>query len=266
MNPSTGTIPLNVTVTCSATSALKYLIDCGNSTSISTPTGVCRYPTVGTYTAKCTINDTISSVACTKTIIPSASPLLSEVVIKKYAKEITAIGDSQTVPVKLAPGEVFNYYYQVQNISANPALDVMVKDTLPPYLTFTGNISIRNPANVDVTNDWILATGSTIFPGETLPRITFVGKKKTSLPGNSGLYTFVIPVVLSISVPTGIDLHNVAYVCASNDPTNPPVCIDDLPPPPPPTPCSSVTPGAQLDPACIQVVGQFDLSVKKYVK
>ena len=168
--------------------------------------------------------------------------------------------------MKLQPGEVFNYYYQVQNISANPALDVMVKDTLPPYLTFTGSITIRNPSNADVTNDWMLATGSTVFPGETFPRITFVGKKRTNLPANSGIYTFIIPVVLSQNVPTGIDLHNVAYVCASNDPTNPALCANDTPPPPPPPRCDSIVPGAQFDPACIQVVGQFDLSVKKYVK
>ena len=91
VNPSTGVVPLNVAVSCSATSAVKYLIDCGNSTSITTPTGTCRYPVVGTYTAKCTINDTISSVACTKIVTPSAAPVFSEVVIKKYAKEITAL-------------------------------------------------------------------------------------------------------------------------------------------------------------------------------
>ena len=136
-----------------------------------------------------------------------------------------------------------------------------MKDTLPSYLTFTGNISITNPSGVDVTNDWNLSTGSTTFAGDTQPRITFVGLKKTDLPANSGIYTFTIPVVLSQNAPTGISMQNVAYICASNATANPTgpggevICGNtNPPPPPPPGQCNPLNPNSQKDPACIQVV------------
>lgn len=267
VNPSTGTAPLAVAVSCSATSAVNYLIECGNGTNITSSAGTCTYTANGSYAPKCTINDTVTSPACTKTVTVSDTPLTSSVEIKKYAKEITAVGDSQTTPVRLTPGESFSYFYQVRNTSANAAIDVMVKDTFPQHMTYSGVISVRNASNVDVTSDWIIQTGSRIFPGDTLPRITLVAKKRTPLPANSGVYTFTIPVVLSATVPTGANLQNVAYVCASNDPSNPTICNnDDPPPPPPPDDCTTVTPGDQIDPACIDIGGNFDLSVKKYVK
>ncbi len=193
-------------------------------------------------------------------------PPTAQVSIKKYAKEITAQGDTQTSPIAIQPGENYNYYYQIQNTGAIAATDVMVKDTLPQYLNFTTPIIVKNASNTDVTNDWTILTGSSIFVGETLPRLTFIAKKKTPLPANSGLYTFTIPVAVSLTIPSATTLHNVAYVCASNDPTSPAECGTDTPPPPPPGGCASTVPSSHIDPACVTVTESFDLTLKKYVK
>jgi hypothetical protein len=36
-------------------------------------------------------------------------------ILKKYAKEITAIGDTQTAPIGVTPGETFSYFYTFSN-------------------------------------------------------------------------------------------------------------------------------------------------------
>ncbi len=84
--------------------------------------------------------------------------------IKKYAKEISASGDTQTAPIAVARGEYFNYYYQLQNTGSVAATYVVVKDTLPTYLTFTGPIVIKNSSGTNVSSDWLCTQGSQIFP------------------------------------------------------------------------------------------------------
>lgn len=148
-----------------------------------------------------------------------------------------------------------------------------MKDTLPSYLTYSGVIRVTNPTGVDVTNDWTVLTGSTVFTGETLPRIWLILTKNTPLPANSGLYTFSVPVVLATTAPVSVNMQNVAYVCAANmigNPTGPNgevICgTINPPPPPPPNQCNQTTPNSQKDPACIVVTGTgFDLSLKKYI-
>ncbi len=97
--------------------------------------------------------------------------------------------------------------------------------------------------------------------------------KKTDLPANSGVYTFTIPVRLADTAPVGVNMQNVVYACASNNPNNPTgpngenICGNpNPPPPPPPDQCDKTNPNSQKDPACIVVPGAgFDLAVKKYV-
>jgi uncharacterized repeat protein (TIGR01451 family) len=66
--------------------------------------------------------------------VPDNTPSIS---IKKYVKTLNALGDTQTAPVSVARGEAFNYYYQLQNTGSVAATGVVVKDTLPSYLTFS---------------------------------------------------------------------------------------------------------------------------------
>ena len=204
---------------------------------------------------------------------PITTPPTPVVSIKKYAKEISAIGDTQTTPIAIARGEVFNYYYQLQNTGSVAATGVVVKDTLPAYLTYLGAITVMSPTGADVSTDWTCTKGSQIFPGETVTRITLVCSKKTDLPANSGLYTFSVPVVLATYAPVNINMQNVVYVCADNvvaNPTGPNgevICGNvNPPPPPPPAQCDQTNPNSQKDPACIVVTGiGFDLSLKKYI-
>ena len=180
--------------------------------------------------------------------------------IKKYAKEISAVGDTQTAPISIARGEAFNYYYQLLNTGSIAATGVVVKDTLPSYLPFSGAITVRTPAGADVTANWTCVQGSQVFAGETITRITLVCSKLTPLPANSGVYTFTVPVVLSANAPININMQNVVYVCADNvvaNPTGPngeAICGNiNPPPPPPPGQCDKTNPNSQKDPACIVV-------------
>lgn len=140
--------------------------------------------------------------------------------IKKYAKDL-GTGDTQTAPITVATGETFNYYYVLENPSTVVATSVVVKDTLPQYLSFAGLVTVKNPSGVDVSSDWTCTQGSKTFSPETTPRITLLCAKKTPLPANSGKYTFTVPVTLSNSAPVGINMQNIAYVCADNLATNP---------------------------------------------
>lgn len=195
----------------------------------------------------------------------------TNVSIKKYAKSI-ATGDTESAPISIAQGETFSYFYQIQNTGAVAATGVVVKDTLPPYLTFTGNITITNPSGIDVTNDWIISTGSQLFGTETIPRIYLILTKKTDLPANSGIYTFNIPVKMANNTPVSVSMQNIAYVCAANmvaKPTGPGgelICGTPNPPPPPPPFQCTPTNNPLKDPACIIVLTPgFDLSLKKYI-
>ena len=221
------------------------------------------------YTWSC--NNT-TSIACTASYTPpvGSTPYLS---IKKYVKTLNAAGDTQTAPVSIARGEAFNYYYQLQNTGSVAATGVVVKDTLPSYLTYSGAITVKNPAGVDVSYDWTCVQGSQVFAPETVSRITLVCSKKTDLPANSGLYTFTVPVVLATTAPVAVNMQNVVYACAANQVGNPigpngEVICDNVNPPPPPPPgqCDKTNPNSQKDPACIVVTGTgFDLSMKKYI-
>lgn len=64
---------------------------------------------------------------------PVATPDLR---IKKYVKDIS-IGDTQTAPLAITLGEKFSYYYVLENSGSAAATNVMIKDTLPQYLTFS---------------------------------------------------------------------------------------------------------------------------------
>ena len=134
-----------------------------------------------------------------------------------------------------------------------------MKDTLPSYLTFSGAITVKNPAGADVTADWACTKGSQVFPGETIARITLVCIKATPLPAYSGIYTFTVPVVLATNAPVDINMQNIVYACADNMPGNPTgpngevICGNINPPPPPPPGQCTPTNNPQKDPACIVV-------------
>ena len=130
------------------------------STTVSSTDTLCSIGTVSSFTANGSnpVNYTWScnnatSVACsaTYTVVANNTPFVS---IKKYVKTLGAAGDTQTAPISVALGESFSYYYQLQNTGSVAATGVIVKDTLPAYLTFTGSIVITNPAGTDVTSDW----------------------------------------------------------------------------------------------------------------
>ena len=256
--PKSGDVPLDVDVSCDVTNATSVAIDCGNGQTIVGKTGTCKYAAVGTFYPVCTVNTSITSNDCKTTVkVKSPAPYVS---IKKYVKTLNAAGDTQTAPVSIARGEAFNYYYQLQNTGSVAATGVVVKDTLPSYLTYSGTITVKNPAGVDVSSDWTCVQGSQIFAPETISRITLVCSKKTDLPANSGLYTFTIPVVLATTAPVSVNMQNVVYACAANvvgNPTGPngEIICDDVKPPPPPPPgqCDKTNPNSQKDPACIVV-------------
>ncbi len=269
--PASGDVPLDVDVSCDTTNETSVSIACGNGQTINGKTGTCNYATVGTFYPVCTVNNSITSPTCQTTVkVRKPAPDIS---IKKYAKEISASGDTQTAPIAVARGEYFNYYYQLQNTGSIAATYVVVKDTLPAYLTFSGQVTIRNPAGADVTADWACTQGSQVFTGETIARITLVCIKATPLPANSGLYTFTVPVVLAANAPVAVNMQNVVYVCADNmvgNPTGPKgevICGNLNPPPPPPPNQCTPTNNPQKDPACIVTTGSGpDLSIKKYAK
>ncbi len=172
-----------------------------------------------------------------------------------------AVGDTQSAPISIARGEAFNYYYQIQNTGSVAATGVVVKDTLPSYLTYSGTIRVTDPSGVDVTSDWTTLTGSSIFPGETVSRIWLIMTKNTPFPANHGLYTFTVPVVLAPNAPVAISMQNIAYICATNTLSNPTgpggvvICGNNNPPPPPPTGQCTPTNNPNTDPACIIVPG-----------
>lgn len=187
-----------------------------------------------------------------------------DLIIKKYVKTISTTGDSETAPVQVALGETFNYYYQFENTTASGIANVMIKDTFPEYLSYTGNIVVTNAQGVDVTSDWTITRGT--YPGTT--RITLLMQKKTPLPANSGKYTVTIPVTLSANAPVDTSMRNVAYICGENTtpvtgPNGEVICGNTNPPPPPPPSCTPEN-NPHKDPACI-IVGSPGLTIKKYV-
>lgn len=77
---------------------------------------------------------------------------------------------------------------------------------------------------------------------------------------------------MALTVPTGVNMQNIAYVCATNMTTNPTgpngevICGNPTPVPPPPTGQCTPTNNPQKDPACIVVnIPGFDLFLKKYI-
>lgn len=224
------------------------------------------------YTWKCSVDgvDT-SSTACAADYTPTTPPPTTpSLTIHKYAKTLDAAGDTQTAPVSIALGESFSYFYVLENASTTAATEVVVKDTLPEYLSWQAgtNITVKDPSGTDVTADWT-CTKSTYG---TTTRIALVCTKKTPLPANSGKYTFTVPVTLASNAKV-TSMQNVVYACAKDQANNPKgpngeeICGNVNPPPPPPTDqCDKTVPGAQKDPACIvPVVPGFDLSIKKYI-
>ena len=218
ISPTSGTTPLNSSVSCNTTNATSVSIACGNGQVINNSNGICNYTTIGTFAPRCTVNGSITNTACTASVtttppvttppvcnpaktgvqstpVSSTDTLCSigtvsgftaigsnpinytwscndttsiactanytppvastpSLSIKKYVKTLGAAGDTQSAPISVALGETFNYYYQLQNTGSVAATGVIVKDTLPAYLTFTGSIVITNPAGTDVTSDW----------------------------------------------------------------------------------------------------------------
>ena len=97
VSPASGSAPLDVNVTCNATDATSYIIDCGNGTVNLTSTAVCKYVAGGTFAPRCTINGNITSAACTKNVTvtpPALTPTCS-----------TTITGTQTFPLtSVTPG------------------------------------------------------------------------------------------------------------------------------------------------------------------
>lgn len=94
VSTASGSAPLDVNVTCNATDATNYLIDCGNGTVNLTSTAVCRYVTGGTYAPRCTINGNITSAACTKNVVvnpPPVAPACSTTITGTQTFPITAV-------------------------------------------------------------------------------------------------------------------------------------------------------------------------------
>ncbi len=72
--PTSGTAPLDVAVSCNATNASTYHIDCGNGTTHLSSAGVCRYVAGGTYSPVCTVNGSITSPSCTTNVTVNPPP------------------------------------------------------------------------------------------------------------------------------------------------------------------------------------------------
>ena len=81
--PSSGTAPHTVNLSCNATNASSYKIDCGNGFTNLSSTATCVYRDGGTFTPTCTINGSMTSPACTSTVTvnpPPATPLCSSTI------------------------------------------------------------------------------------------------------------------------------------------------------------------------------------------
>lgn len=92
--PISGAAPLDVSVSCNATNATTYNIDCGNGTTNLASTAVCRYITGGTFTPRCTVNGSVTSPACTKTITvtpPPPTPACSTVITGTQTFPLTSV-------------------------------------------------------------------------------------------------------------------------------------------------------------------------------
>lgn len=182
----------------------------------------------------------------------------ADLVIKKYVKTIDTTGDSQSAPINVTPGETFNYYYQFYNTGSVAIKNVVIKDTLPEYLSHTGNILVKDATGKDVTSDWTITRSTKKFD-DGKDHIYLIMKKKTDLPAKSGVYTVTVPVTISSTVPKNLSLQNMAYICGDNTvgtPTGPNgenVCGNDNPPPPPPPGQCTPENNPYKDPACIVV-------------
>ena len=190
--------------------------------------------------------------------------------IKKYVKTINNVGDSQDAPVSVALGETFNYYYQFENLNSVAIKNVEIKDTFPEYLSHTGNVLVKDASGKDVTGDWTITRNKKVF-ADGKEHIYLIMKKKTDLPANSGKYTVTVPVTISTTAPANTSLQNMVYICGDEitgtpkDPKGNSVCDNPNPPEPPvPGQCTPENNPYQ-DPACIEVDGEFDLAIKKYV-
>lgn len=89
-----GDAPLNVSVTCNATDATSYHIDCGNGTVNLASTAVCRYVTGGSFTPRCTVNGSVTSPACTKTVTvtpPPVTPACSTVITGTQTSPLSSV-------------------------------------------------------------------------------------------------------------------------------------------------------------------------------
>ena len=137
--PVSGTAPLDVSVSCNATNASTYRIDCGNGTTHLSSAGVCRYVAGGTYAPVCTVNTDITSPSCTTSVTvnpPLPAPVCSPTIrgsvdfpLSSVTPSLCSIGSVATFGATVV-GSTTNYAWSCNN--AGQAAACTANYTPPP--------------------------------------------------------------------------------------------------------------------------------------
>ncbi len=139
VSPLTWEAPFTTNVSCSASNATTYEIQCGNGKVINSQTGICSYPVGSDYTARCIVDGNITSNACTQTVrVTNPTPSIRIDKVDANPSDIdTNIGnDTQTV----LQGNKAVFKIRVTNVGNESLKELQVIDALAP--TCAGIVSL----------------------------------------------------------------------------------------------------------------------------
>jgi uncharacterized repeat protein (TIGR01451 family) len=122
-------------------------------------------------------------------------------VLTKMGRNVTRSQTGEHSPVYADPAQTVEFILRVRNTGATPLTNVMVRDTLPPGVTFiAGTVRVNGQAAADT----LVTTGINIG---------------TLAPGAESTITFSGRVADATALPTGTSTHiNTAYARADGTP------------------------------------------------
>lgn len=250
--PSSGKTPLVSTLTCSASGATAYKIEILSGSTIlqtiNNAIGNYTFSTPGSYTAKCTINGSVTSAACTVPVtVTSTPPEAFDLSIKKFVGDNDAQTESSAAQIE--KNSDFIYKIQVKNEGTGSTTGkTTVIDTLPTGVSLSGT-------TVDSDSGW-----------------TCIGTTTNALKCEStrvvapGAY-FSIITVKAKTLSTLGTVTNHAFVQNPDEVDGKQCKADGSMPSGSETACSEDP--RNEDPAVIKIIDStigFDLSIKKYAK
>ncbi len=131
VSPNSWNRPLNVTATCSWTNASKYKITCGNWAILNSSTWQCTYPSSWTYEVSCTVNDSITSSSCKKTVtVNPVTPVPSVNIDKRDANFLDIDWNIWNDTQKVNSGQKAVFKIRVTNYSDEDLKDFVLTDAV----------------------------------------------------------------------------------------------------------------------------------------